>query len=162
VSDIGNGEYSARAISWDFGQTKKGENQIAILFGLLDDPTKRLTYYGQFGEKTLKHTMKALRACGWRGSDLSELFGGAGGLDEKDVMLVVENEEWDGKIRTRIKWVNPLGVSMESPLDAAGMKAFAASMKAKIVALDPASAKVKAAPKSVPVPKPTGGDDIPF
>ncbi len=160
--NIEDGKYPAKAISWEFGQTAKGENQIGILFALSEAPDTRLTYYGNFGDKSLPHTMKALRACGWKGSDLADLFGGQGGLDTNEVLLVVENEEWQGKVRAKIKWVNPLGgVSMANPLDQAGIKAFAASMKAKIVALDPASAKVKAAPKSVPT-KPTSGDDIPF
>ena len=60
-----------------------------------------------------------------------------GGPDAPEVSLVVENEEYEGKWSTKIKWVNsPGGLAMKSQLPADKAKAFAAKMKGQVIAFD--------------------------
>lgn len=163
------GKYRARAREWAFGLAKSGNEQIGVEFDLLDRPGERMTWFGSFAPKALEFTLKALRACGWTGSDLAELDANMGGLEQNEVVLVVEHEEYQGKVSARVRWVNAGGgVGMSNPLDQGGLKSFAARMRAQIVALDPGSAKKPAARPQPPKrttreePPPHGDDDQPF
>ena len=129
--------------------------------------------------------MKALRACGWQGADLSELADRGGGLDATEVVLVVEHEQAtneDGTpkmddqgepvIYAKVRWVNSSGgVAMKNQLAGDDLKAFGALMRGKILALDPSSAAKRAAapmPKAAPrtvqqePPSHLTDPDIPF
>lgn len=164
---IDAGKHRARAREWAFGKAGTGTYQIGVLFDLLDLPGETIQWFGSFTEKSEKHTLKGLRAMGWQGSDLTELDCNMGGLEQLEVVLVVEHEEYNGETRSKVRWVNPAGgVGMANPLDQGGLKSFAATMRARIVALDPASAKAKAPPKPpvrrAPEPPPHDDSDQPF
>ncbi len=100
------GTYISKASVWGLSETKSGAEQFAIEFPVTDEhgETHVLTYFGSFSEKAEKHTLKALRACGWVGNDLSKVND-----LPNEVQLVVENEEYEGEWRTKIKWVNSIG-----------------------------------------------------
>ncbi|MDP3208982.1 MAG: hypothetical protein Q8M65_07520, partial [Rhodoglobus sp.] len=85
------GTYRAKGIEAQLGFTNGGKEQVAISFQLLTPgfENERAAYYGTFSEKALEITIKALRACGWKGVDLSDLSG----IDANEVNLVVEHEE---------------------------------------------------------------------
>jgi hypothetical protein len=159
-----NGRFRAKAKSWKLAETKGGDPQAAIDFELLEGPKTGQTYsyFGGFGEKSFEHTMKALRACGWQGVDPLELDDPKAGLDKNEVSLVIEPEEYEGKTREKVRWVNPLGgaaaakaLAPEKRLD------FAQQMKAKILAFNSAQ------PKAAPTPPKANGSgqpagDVPF
>ena len=165
---IDAGKYRARAREWAFGLAKSGNEQIGVQFDLLDQPGESITWFGSFAPKALEFTLKALRACGWQGADLAELDCNMGGLEQNEVVLVVEHEEYQGKTSARVRWVNAAGgVGMANPLDQGGLKSFAARMRAQIIALDPTSAKAKPPPKAAPPrrapePPPHEDGDQPF
>jgi hypothetical protein len=178
---IAEGKYRGRASDWMLGKAGTGTEQIGVLFDFLDvteDDGKpfSMSWYGAFTDKALPHTVKGLRACGWEGSDPSELDERKGGLDANEVQLVVEHEEYEGEMRAKIRWVNKLGgLGMNTPLEGGDLKSFGARMKAKILALDPSNAAKHAkgngkSPAAKPAPKapprddapPPGDDDIPF
>lgn len=167
---IQDGTYRARAVGAALGETKGGKEQVAVEFELLTDdltPGQRITWFGYFTEKTTARTIESLRICGWTGSDLTDLEG----IGANEVELVVENEEWEGKTRAKVQWVNKAGggLSLAAPLSADKAKAFAARMKGAVLAFDQAAGQPrKPAPKKVnvtigsvsPTPPPHTDDDL--
>jgi hypothetical protein len=159
--ELENGKYRAKAVTgqWGIGKAGTGTPQVGIQFELLDRGGESITWYGFLSDKALPVTVKALRACGWEGADLSDLTG----LDTHEVTLVVENEEYNDKWSPRVKFVNSnAGLSMNNVLEGDGLKAFAAEMRAKILGIDPSSAKKHASPTKRPEPPPPGDADAPF
>ncbi len=154
------GKHRARARDWSIGEAGTGTKQIGVDFDLLDRPGECQPWYGYFTEKALDSTMKALRAMGWTGYDLSELADRGGGLDTNEVILVVDHESETDRsgqpmvddqgevlMRARTRWVNPVGwVAMKKTLEGGDLRSFAAEMKARILQLDPAAAKRAVAP----------------
>lgn len=160
-----NGTYRGKALGAVLGETSKGNEQVAIEFGFFDVENARLTYFGTFGEKALEHTLKALRAAGWKGDDLSDLSS-IGGPDAPEVDLVVENEEYEGKVRPRIRWVNPRGgPSVKAQLTPDKAKAFAARMRGAVLAHDRTHGQQRAAAPArsnrAPEPPPLTDSDMP-
>lgn len=142
--ELQNGNYRGKALGAALGVTSKAAEQVAIEFELLDLSGTRYTYFGTFGDKALEHTLKALRASGWRGDDLADLSS-VGGPDAPEVELVIENETYEGKTRARIRWVNPRGgLSIKAPLAPDKAKSFAARMRAAVLAFDAANGQGRA------------------
>jgi hypothetical protein len=98
---------AALVLPYVLGQASTGTDQIGMQFRLLDEPWKgwTLPWYGTFSEAAFPMTYEALRACGWRGEFIKSLKSDL--VDGAEVSLVVEPEEYDGKWRSRIKFVNP-------------------------------------------------------
>lgn len=143
-----NGIYRGRAVSAMLGETATGKEQVAIQFEFLE-MNEQLTYYGYFTDAAREHAFKALRAAGWTGDDLSDLSG-VGGPDAPEVSLVVENEEYQGHVYPKIRWVNVPGggPAVKNPLSADKAKAFAARMKGAVLAFDKSAGTPKAKPVS--------------
>lgn len=157
------GTYRARAIEAQLGKTAKGSEQVGISFAVLTPgfETQRLAYYGQFGEKSLAITVKALRACGWQGLDLSDLRG----IETNEVNLVVEHEEYEGTTRAKVKWVNDVSAGVvKDVLDPTAAKSFAQRMRAAIAGVDAAAPKKNGTPVrgQPPEPPPHTDADLPF
>jgi len=128
------GNYRARASGAGLGETKKGDPQLAITLVLLDHAGKVLNYYGSFSDKSFEFTMKALRACGWKGVDLSDGFPG---IDANEVSIAVKHDTYEGKTTAKVAWVNPPGgVALKKQLDPNAAKAFAARMRGQIAGFD--------------------------
>lgn len=131
------GRYRARAVQAALGETSTGKEQIAVEFETLDEegaPGEHITWFGFFTEKSLEHTVRALRVCGWRGDDINNLDG----ISDNEVSLVVEHEEYEGKVSAKVKWVNAPGggIALKSTLDAGRAASFAATMKSRIRAIE--------------------------
>ena len=137
-----------------------------VFFAVLDEGAadSEVTYHGYFTDLTAYRTLESLRHCGWTGDDLLHLEG----LDSNEVQLVVEDEEHDGKMRTKVQWVNRAGgLAVKQPLSPERAHAFAASMQARIRALDAANGRRQPRPTAKPVdlrpePPPLTDADMPF
>lgn len=153
------GTYRARAIEAQLGTTNTGKEQVAISFQLLTPgfEGQHLPYYGFFTESALEVTVKALRACGWTGIDLSDLAG----IETNEVNLVVEHEEYNGVTRAKVKWVNDGSAGLlKNVLGDTERKAFANRMRGAIAAIGQGAPKAAPAKPAAPRPAPsnrTGG-----
>ncbi len=142
------GTYRAKAIEAQLGFTSANKEQVAISFQLLTPgfETERAAYYGTFGEKSLEITIKALRACGWKGVDLSDLSG----IDANEVNLVVEHEEYNGTVSAKVKWVNDgAGGLLKNVMGDAEKLSFAQRMRGEVARLGAGQPKDR-----TPGPKP--------
>lgn len=128
------GSHRAQAVDGHLSYTSKGNEQVVVKFviigGLGDGRT--LPWYGFFSEACFDRTIQALRYCGWKGDDVSDLSG----LDANEVEIVVEHKEYNGERHASIRWVNQVGGGAGMPPDKA--KAFAESIKRRIAGMTPA------------------------
>lgn len=123
METISAGTYVGNVIDYGINETKKGNPQIFIKFHL-PQIEKKLTWFGSLAsEKAIEITCKALINCGFSKTDLALLTNGveSGELDtDKELILVVENEEYEGKTRTKIQWINLPNAGVQNKLDQAG------------------------------------------
>lgn len=131
------GYYRARAVEYALGKTEKGGRQVAVRFETLDDEGRSgasITWYGYFTDKTRERTLESLQHCGWEGDDITDLSG----IERNEVQLVVEHEEYEGKVRAKVAWVNRPGgggIAIKAPLDEAEKAEFAREVKATLLAM---------------------------
>ncbi len=143
---IASGTYKATVLSHAISETKDGLPQAAVTFSFeADKRPHTITWFGSFKEKALPITVKALLTCGLKGNNP------AGPLEiGKEVSIVVEEEiGQDNKVRSKVRWVNPLG----------GVK--------NIISADLAKAKLSALEGAVMAARQESGmpgtdDEIPF
>lgn len=114
-----------RAIEWSYGKSSKGNEQIVVIFGT---PEGRKAWYGSFTEAAVDFTLEALEACGWDGRSLVKLDG----MGSLDVDLCIEAEEYDGKVRDKIRFVNKPRAGTGEALEPSGVSALEARLRAKI------------------------------
>lgn len=128
----GQRTYTARAVSFDMGTAKTGTEQIVVEFQLIggDEDGKRLTDFFPLSEKAIQYTFEKLAAAGWDGQDMVSW----NGLGSVECRLVVEDEEHEGKLRTKIIFVNRVGVAMKNAMDAAAKNDFASRMRGHLAA----------------------------
>jgi len=89
---------------------------------------------GWLTEGAFDHTMKSLTdACGWDGEDLSDL-NGTGRLVGSEVWVVLEEEVYEGKTRTVVKWLNRLGGGAQKPFDQQKAVELSERLKGKVLA----------------------------
>jgi hypothetical protein len=109
-------------------KTRSDKPYVGIVFRVTrgERAGEIVEWSGWLSEKAARGTMRSLRACGWQGDDVSDL----GNLDH-EVEIVVDNEEYDGKIRARVKWVNSPRLELaaeEAKEISARLRAIAASV----------------------------------
>jgi hypothetical protein len=176
MSDNSNslaGTHRARAQEWSLGMSSTGKEQIGVMFEIAGGPCdgKHITWFGYFTDNTVDRTLESLRHCGWASDNLADLDT----LNANEVELVIEDEEYDGKVRPKVKWVNRISrLQMKEQMTPAQVQAFAARLRGKAVAskqkYGAQPAQNGAAPSRQPVQQQSfasaGGavvdDDIPF
>jgi len=129
-----NGEFPARATGkFQFGHSAKGTEQVGVQYRISEGEHVGvvLTWYGFFNtDANTERALRTLRTSGWRGDDLLTL----GGLGETAVTVVVEEEEYQGRISSKIKWVNAPGVAMKNGFDDGAKRVFAARLRGAVIA----------------------------
>jgi hypothetical protein len=112
-----NGDYRAKASRGALGLAGNGTEQVGVEFDLLDKPGNKLTWYGYFTEKGTDIALRGLRTAGWKGTDLSDLSS-LSDPEVPEVILVVEQETYEGKTRPKVKFINSTGgLAMRNALD---------------------------------------------
>ncbi len=155
--------FLARAKSAVLTETKDGNPYITIDFASVDDPKRVYPWAGFFGEtygkdnlSTTERTLEALRRCGWRGDDVSDLSSVIG----VDVDVTIKEEEYKGVKQLKVAWISLPGEGgfKAKPLEKSKAKDFAQSIAAQ-------ARNVKAAPRpAAPAgshPNAPGNDDAP-
>lgn len=185
------GTYAARAVYHDLGESKNGHFQVAVTFEIVagDYLGRRITYFATFAPgKATEFAIKALRAAGWTCDDPTVLTG----LGDAECDIVVEHDEYNGRVRDRIRFVNRPGergrFTFQNPMSEEKRRAIAARLRGTVIAVSrdigepsqqaarPAPARpapmpaqrqapppAQAAPSADPPPDDfDGADDIPF
>jgi hypothetical protein len=107
------GTYVANLISHGISETKKGDPQVVVTFSWADaNGPQKAVYYGSFSEKARQYTIENLIKCGLQGNNP------AGDLEiGKKVELVITHEtDLEGKLRVRVRYINPVGGSVKKTM----------------------------------------------
>lgn len=175
MANFPNGTYPAIAIPDQsaLGESSTGTPCAEVMFqiqGPADYYGQTIVWYGYLSDAAIKSTLKGLRACGFQGENLDDLST----VGANQVELVIENEEYNGTTRSKVRWVNQPGGNRVL-LDPSKKKSIAAQLRGQIRAIEaadgiaPKPAARPAARPAVQVPaRPTAAthgptnDDIPF
>jgi len=136
------GTFRARAVEGDLGIAQTGKEQVHIKFCITSGPDEgqHVIWFGYFNSpENAKRTLESLRFCGWAGTDISDLTG----IDANEVEVVVEQEEYNGKTRAKVRWINEIGggPSVSKRMTDVQRQAFAARMKGLAMATRPTEPK---------------------
>jgi len=106
--------------------TEVGEKQtpaVRIIF-VMEEPVQEISHNLWLTEGAFPYTMKTLtEVLGWTGEDFEELNAEPPVLAGKSVSLVLGDEEYNGKIRTIVKFINRIGGGKKAaPEKVAGLK----------------------------------------
>jgi hypothetical protein len=143
---IPQGTYEAVAYALDteefgrtfaqFGESKnKGTPQVVVNLEIVtegEQAGRRIAWIGYFTDNTTQRTVESLRYMGFQGTDLAAAI--TQKLDRK-VQIVVEHEEYDGKWRAKVVWVNRAGggaFRLTEPMSKSALGRFAAQMKGAV------------------------------
>ena len=147
-----------------FGLTGTGKDQLAIGFRCGDG--EEITYYQMFdSDGQLKFAERVLQTLGWdpmaHGWSV-ELLHDSPALIGREVSLVIEDDEWNGKPVRRIKYVNESGsgLGLRNKLTPVEAASFGARLRARLgisgtVAAPPVAPPAPAVAQPIP-------DDCPF
>ena len=153
-----------------FSQPKNGTTQVVISFEILDGmwAGRKVAWFGSFSEKAYERTLQALRYCGMKGDDLMTL---PDQVLDQEVSIVVEHNEWEGKVTARVAWVNEPGgggLRLKNPLSKDALRHLAGQMKSRVKAIPPFEGKkaergpVNGAPPPAAERQPGADDDLAF
>lgn len=133
--------YRARATGAGFGTTDDGKPQLAIQFELLDEHVagESIAAILFFTDKTVDRSLESLLHLGFASDDL-ELLADVGPERAAELLptpvdLVCEPEEYDGRWRVRVRWINRAGggkFTFKNKLEGGDLKAFAAQMRGQL------------------------------
>ena len=159
-----SGRYTATAKTVDLGQSaEKGTPYVSILFE--NEQGEDLTAFLYLSDAALERTVRTLREVFGFNDDFGTVKEQVTG---KQASIVVEAEEFEGKTRMKVKWVNAVGGVSGKPLENAVSLLAQLSARAKrIPAAAPTAARTApvAARPARPAPAPKAAvpeDDVPF
>lgn len=180
--DISAGDKTAQATGARFIQSKNGTTGLEVAFKFTETvdgkpSDQRLSWVGWLSSGAIENTMKTLvEVLEFNGndevhstSDVEARPALAGVLKDPkalnfgaDVVIVIEFEEYEGKSRPKIKWVNKAGGSAFAGLTPETVKAElgAIGFKAQYLAAKKGAGQPTAKPE--PEPEKTPEDDLPW
>lgn len=124
------GDYPCVAVTHKWGYSSKGGEQVGVRVKLVDGPYKgrTLTWYGYFTDAATDIAIRGLRALGMTGDDVRDLSG----MYRPDVtpaIAVVQHDEYEGKKRARVAFLNGSDVAMKEEMTSTQLDAFAKRMR---------------------------------
>lgn len=169
MSVIGIGRSLVKVVSHVLGRSKTGTPHVAVLFE--DVNGDRITWYGYLSDSALERTLASLAILGWDAkahNGLVDTLNGTDLLVGEEAEIVVEAEEYEGKVNHKVRWVNEVGGGGLSSMEEADATSFAASLRQKILSARTPTPSAKPGPaKATKEPVPAIGvvdadDDLPF
>lgn len=107
---IDPGTYEAQVLEADVTKSSTGNDQIKMVYEITEGDEKgfKLWDYATFSEKGSTYAIKKLIDIGVDPEHINgDMESIAGKLFGKKLQVVVQDREWDGEIRSNVKYVNP-------------------------------------------------------
>jgi len=162
------GHYKAKAIASGVGVSNaKGTPYVRVTFRLIDSG-EEIDWTGYVpNEAAQERLAKDLLTLGYKGNDPEELDGldeeRAGAFLPATVSLKIEDEEWQGNVRSRVRFINPEKRERDAGKSLFGdMRAAFAAQRGPAGAAAPPKANGKPAPIARPAAPEPDTDDLPF
>jgi hypothetical protein len=161
-----NGTVHKPVAGWFGESTKNKTPYIALDIEVIDDAEdggKRISWTGWLSDKALDSTIEKLaQAFGFNG-DLNALFQGQMTFEGQLCQFITEIETYEGKDRTKVKWLNPYGYSgSEEPMDKVSLTSLVARLNGRAKAAALAAKSTMKKDSVTAVQEPTNQDDVPF
>lgn len=157
------------------GKSKEKQTPyIQIGFTVLEDVVNEgaeITWFGYLSDKAIERTIDTLVAAFGFDGDLSGLVAGKTSFEGMRARITVEAEEYEGKKRYKVRWLNPEHYDGPPSLSEEEAKMLVAGLQKKTLAAAKKAAseqkevvKASAKPPSKKEPAPVGPpeDDVPF
>ena len=147
--------YQAKIINYGIGETKAKELAVIINFKVkkTEGDYTDMMWQGSLKEGRAREiTLDALLVCGLSDNNLERVAKGDGLDKEKVVQVTIEQEEYNGKMYDRIRWINEVG---------SGQKEMLAASDA-ILRLKGLSLEANIMERKSKNGKPSKQDEIPF
>lgn len=106
------GRYTATVESAELGQSEKGTPFLALI--CKTEQGEELTAYLYLSDAAVERTVKTLREVFGFDNNFETVVAQVTG---KECSIVVEAEEYEGKTRMKVKWVNAVGGWSGKPLE---------------------------------------------
>ncbi len=103
---IAEGKYVATPIKAELATTSKGTDYVGVTF-TVEGQGEKIVWSGWLTDKTTDRTLEALRTMGWEGEEITELA-----TVNRTVNITVSHEEYNGEVRPRVQWINPVRAHM--------------------------------------------------
>lgn len=148
MSKISNvGRHAAKVESAEFGETEKGTPYLRIQF-VSEDGESSIAGFLYLSEKALANSVNTLRdAFGFDGNFETVIDQ----ITDKPCSITNESEEYEGKDRVKVKWIN--GPRTSKPID--NQSSFLKTLSAKAARI-PAKVAAGAAPTRTQAARPAG------
>ena len=135
-------------IQWGPG-TDKSPFTAAVNFEVISGPHsgQKITaflYFGdtvsKSGKTTAERSLESLRACGFTGDDIDKF---ADQTPDIEVEIVVQHEEYKGKMRAKVAWINAAsrGFTFDKPLESTSLRKFSAQLKSTLKSIPAVNGK---------------------
>lgn len=111
MSQYKPGRYTAKVVEYGVPQLEPNQKpHIVLVFEYEETPgvKKRISAYRYLTGGAVEYTLKDLLTCGLKSNSVSSLTRPEAFWD-KEVSIVLEDEEYQGKKRTKVKWINEVG-----------------------------------------------------
>jgi hypothetical protein len=131
---IPEGDYRVKCVAAKIGWAGTNSEQIGLRLKITEGQHEgtMLTYYGFFSDKTEEHTMKAMRALGFAGDDVSNL---SSMYNDEAIAVVIHEADsgpnGTGEMRARVRWINGSDVSMSKVMNTSELASFANRMRGR-------------------------------
>lgn len=154
------GRHRGRCFGHEFAfSSNKGTPQVGLGFRMSEgdvDENRVITAFRYFTDNSYEYSVADLRTCGWTGDDLATIT-----LEDlqNEVELVIVHEEYEGKVRAKVAYINPIGGGMiksEKAMTPDELRKFATSMRTKVRAVGGAG-QTKPKPAGPQNTAPAGG-----
>lgn len=106
------GQHVARVVNFDIGRSSAKKTpciQLVFEFVEGENKGKQITAWRYITGDATERTLKDLRVCGWNEPVGSPINHAMPGLGATKVRITVEEEEYNGKARMRVTWINSMG-----------------------------------------------------
>ena len=159
------GTYTAKVVDFGLMKSKAGLPMAAVMFEyqMKEGGSDRLTWFGSFKDGARKFSIETLVRLGFKGKNGADLVrgNGSGVLDQtKDFEIVVANEAYEGKTRSKIKFVNLVGgSSFREKMSASEATVLMGGLNLEA---DFMESQMANGIKGEPVPPVAQEDDLPF
>jgi hypothetical protein len=133
---IAKGTYLARAVSCTTDTNADKTKECFVVKFSIDSGEHagtELYYRGWLTEKTVDRTLDSLRYCGWDSDDVTDVLRPEI-ISRKQVSLSVEVDEYQGRLKNVVAWVNDPSRRPKGSLDNAAAKLLAARLKGAAIA----------------------------
>lgn len=168
------GTHTVYVTRTNLGGDEQGKTPF-VAVGFDNGEGATITAYLYLSEKAWPIAAKSLKTLGWdpiaNGMQFDQLDADPSPIAGNQVDIVVEEEMYEGKLRSKVKWINPVGGLVPERMDPTQARSFAARLKAKLsgVAVDLGDVKPPPAERRLPrQPQANGSaqkpadEDLPF